>query len=361
MKHIYRFIAISLLFLGLRNVHAQDIHFSMFSETPMLINPANTGFFNGYVRANVNYRNQWQSMGNAFQTMNFNIDAGLFKSKKRKAFLGVGLVVFHDVAGSAKFNKTNAMLNLSGVVKLSKKSVLSAGLYGGAIGNNANYNKLTWASQFDGNEFVADVDNGERFNYRNFTSTDFGTGLAYEYSSVKVDQDHDDFTRFRIGVAAYHFNRPKQELSAGSNYRLPIRWVGSFLSHFDFEDTRYSITPTFIVQRQGEKDKTIPQDYRLRGAFEMYAGTYLKIRLGNGTKVTGERTRTAFGIGMFYRSKDALIPSFIYETGDYAIGLSYDVNVSGYRSASRYMGGFEIALRYNKLANSLFDARTEYH
>ncbi len=361
MRNIYRCFLVALLSGFSFHFSAQDVHFSMFSETPMLINPANTGFFNGYFRANVNYRNQWQSMGKAFQTMNLNVDAGLFKSRKRKAFLGLGMVIFHDVAGAARFSKTNALVNLSGIVKLSKKSVLSAGIYGGAVGNNANYNKLTWASQFDGNEFVADADNGERFNYRSFATTDFGTGLAYEYSTVKTDQDHDDFTRFRIGVAAYHFNRPKQEMSAGSSYRLPIRWVGSFLSHFDFEDTRYTITPTFIVMRQGEKDKTIPQDYQLRGAFQLYGGSYLKVRLATGTKVTGEKTRTSLGFGLFYRSKDALIPSFLYETGDYGIGLSYDVNISGYRAVSRYMGGFEICLRYNRLANSLFDARSEYH
>jgi len=39
---------------------AQDLHFSQFMQTPLLINPAHTGFIpDGDYRVGVNYRNQW--------------------------------------------------------------------------------------------------------------------------------------------------------------------------------------------------------------------------------------------------------------------------------------------------------------
>jgi len=120
MKKLRIVLAVFIL-TGVLNTKAQDVHFSQVSEAPLLINPANTGFFPGYFRAIVNYRNQWQSMGKAFQTVNLSVDAGLFKSKRRKAFLGLGLVVYQDRAGTAKLTKTNAMVNISGLVKLSKK------------------------------------------------------------------------------------------------------------------------------------------------------------------------------------------------------------------------------------------------
>ena len=359
MKQIKYFIFLSVLASTL-SVKAQDIHFSQVSETPLLINPANTGFYNGYFRAIVNYRSQWASMGKAFQTTNISMDAGLFKSKRRKAFLGVGLVVFQDQAGAAKFRKTSATANISGLVKLTKKSVLSAGLYGGAIGSNADYAKLTFASQFDGNVIDADAPTGESVIYRSFTTTDIGTGLAYEYSSVKIDQDHDDVIKVRIGLAAYHLNRPKQEFSAGASYRLPVRWIGSVFSNIDFEDTRFTVTPTFLLQKQGTKVGGIPQTLFIKGAFDYIVGSYLKVRMATGTKVTGEKTQNAIGLGLFYRSKDAIIPKLLLELGDYALGMSYDINVSGYRAASKYMGGFEVSLRYNKLSNSLFATRSEF-
>ncbi len=347
MKNIKSILAIVALGFSLP-IMAQDVHFSQATETPLLINPANTGFFQGYFRANVNYRNQWQSMGKAFQTTNLAVDAGLFKSKRRKSFLGLGLVIYQDAAGAAKLRRSTALANISGLVKVSKKSVLSAGICGGAIGTNADYNKLTFASQFNGNEFdTEELSNGESVIFRSFTTTDLGAGLAYEFGTKKLDQDHDDEIKVRLGAAAYHLNRPKQEFAAGANYRMPVRWVGSMVSVVDIKDTRFSLTPTFIYQRK-------------KTAYEILAGSYLKMRLETGTKVTGEKAQNSIGFGLFYRSKDALIPQFLLELGDYAVGLSYDVNISGYKAASKYMGGFEISLRYNKLASSLFATRSEF-
>jgi type IX secretion system PorP/SprF family membrane protein len=355
-----RIILVIFVLAGAVQTKAQDIHFSQVSETPLLINPANTGFFPGYFRAIVNYRNQWQAMGKAFQTTNISVDAGLFKSKRRKAFLGIGMVIYRDVAGTAKLARTQAMINLSGLVKLSKHSVLCAGIYGGAIGNTADYTKLTYSSQFDGEAINPDASSGEINVFRNFTTTDVGAGIAYEVSSVKTDQDHDDVIKLRIGLAAYHMNKPRQEFAAGSAYRLPMRLVGSLFSNIDFEDTRFTLAPAFVIQKQGKKDNSIPAVYKIRGAYEMVMGSYIKVRLATGTKVTGEKTQNCIGFGLFYRSKDALIPKLILEFGDYGIGMSYDVNLSGYKTATKSNGGFEISLRYNRLANSLFDTRSEF-
>jgi hypothetical protein len=35
-----------------------------------------------------------------------------------------------------------------------------------------------------------------------------------------------------------------------------------------------------------------------------------------------------------------------FEYNEYTLGLSYDMNVSGFKSATSGKGGFEIALRY---------------
>lgn len=73
---------------------AQDVHFSQIQESPLWLNPANAGFMDGYFRAVANYRNQWASMGKAYQTMAVSVDASVLKSKKSKAYLGLGLFVY---------------------------------------------------------------------------------------------------------------------------------------------------------------------------------------------------------------------------------------------------------------------------
>ncbi|MGZ3900764.1 MAG: PorP/SprF family type IX secretion system membrane protein [Bacteroidia bacterium] len=346
MKKIYFFFA--LLFIALSgNIKAQDMHFSQVFETPLFLSPANTGFFNGYFRAIANYRNQWSAMGKPYQTIGLSIDGGLFKSKKRKAFVGLGLTVFNDKAGYASLQKTTALLNVSGILKMSKRSVLSVGLAGGADATNGNYNKLTYANQFDGNTIDPTKPTGESVVFRQFTTTDISAGMAYEYSTVKVDQDHDDVQSFKISIGAFHLNRAVQDYGAGSSYRMPVKLVGAITTRYDFEDTKFSVTPAFVIQKQAQ-------------AWQYITGTYIKYRTGVGTKVTGQKTVNAMGFGLFYRSYDALITKLIYEMGDYAIGLAYDFNVSGYRTASKYMGGFEVSLRYNNLASSLFEARSEF-
>lgn len=323
------------------------MHFSQIYETPVALNPANTGFYNGYFRAIANYREQWASMGNAFKTIAISVDGGLYKTKKRKGFVGLGLTVFNDRAGAANLNNTIALLNVSGIIRTGKRSAMSLGLYGGPNMTTANYNRLTYASQYDGNKIDPQQASLESVAFRNYTTTDLGAGFAYEYQKVKIDQDHDDLTSFRLGVAIHHINRPVQEFGPGSTYKLPVRYVALFTSHFDFEDTKFSITPAFNLQSQ-------------KKAFQYVTGTFVKYRVKMGTKVTGQRTENAIGVGIFYRSDDGLIPKITYEMGDFAVGLSYDVNLSGYKAASRYQGGFEVALRYNILASSLFEARSEF-
>lgn len=345
MKRNYIFSLFVLIFSCLA-LPAQDIHFSQINETPLFLSPANTGFFNGYVRAIANYRNQWASMNKAFQTEAISLDGGLFRSKKRQAFLGMGLTIFRDQAGAAKVRTTNLLLNVSGLVKLSKRSAMSAGVAFGTTGGNANYQDLTYESQFNGNSLDPTIVSGET-PYRQFTALDVGAGLAYEYAKYKRDEDHDDVSSFKVAFGAYHLNRPVQDFGAGSKYKLPVRLAYSFTSVFDLEDTRFTLSPSVVFQTQASYQ-------------ELFFGSYIKYRTNTGTKVTGEKTQNAIGFGLFYRRKDAIVPKLIFDLGDVSIGMAYDVNISGYRAASRNLGGFEISLRYNKLASSLFQSRKEF-
>ena len=346
MKKIIYFFSLLIVTCSV-NLNAQDIHFSNVNEAPLFNSPANTGFYNGYFRAIINYRSQWAAMNKAFQTMAVSVDGGLFKTKRRKAFLGLGLTVFNDRAGSANLQKTNALLNVSGIIKTGRRSAFSVGLAGGVSANNANYSKLTYGSQFDGNNIDNTLPSGETVVYRQFTTTDIGAGAAWEYSKVKTDQDHDDVSSVKISVGAFHLNRPIQDFGPGSNYRLPVRYTANINTNFDFEDTRFTVTPTFLYSQQGK-------------AWQFVTGSYVKYRTSTGTKVTGQKTQNSIGIGLFYRSKDAIIPNMIFETGDWAFFGSYDINVSGYRTGTRYAGGFEVGIRFNNLASSLFESRSEY-
>lgn len=346
MKNKNYFLFLIILAIYGQTIKGQDIHFSQLSETPLFLSPSNAGFFNGYTRAIANYRNQWASMGNAYQTFGLSVDGGLFKTKKHTAFMGYGFTMYRDQAGAAKLSRTNFMVNVSGIVKLGNHSALSVGLAGGTIGTNGNFSGITYESQFNGNTLDPSLNSGET-PYNKFVTTDASIGSTYEYSKFKRDPDHDDGLTIKVFAAAHHINKPTQQFGISSSSRLPVRFVYGIMSVYDVVDTRFTLTPTFVYISQGS-------------ANELFFGSYLKYRLKTGTKVTGVKTQDAIGFGLYYRVKDAIVPKLIADLGDYSVALSYDVNFSGYTTASRGFGGFEIALRYNNLASSLFHARKEF-
>ncbi|MBI5218763.1 MAG: type IX secretion system membrane protein PorP/SprF [Bacteroidia bacterium] len=54
----------------------------------------------------------------------------------------------------------------------------------------------------------------------------------------------------------------------------------------------------------------------------------------------------ALSLGGYYRFKDAFIASILFESKNFAIGFSYDINVSDLKLATSKDGGMEITIRY---------------
>ena len=326
---------------------AQDVHFSQVQESPLWLNPANTGFFSGYFRAVANYRNQWASMGNPYQTMSISVDAATLKSYKRKAYMGVGLFVFNDRAGVAKIGTTQVQLNISAILKSGKNSKLSGGINVGYSQNSANYAALTYGNQYTGKDLDQSIPSGEAVSYRSFVNVDVGAGVNYEYSTAKIDMTHDDIFSIKFGAAVHHINRPTQAFSTGSSYQLPMRFVGNVQARFDIKETKLSVLPSLIYIRQAT-------------AQEINVGAHVRYRFKNDTKITGFITETGLNVGVYYRVNDAIIPQVNLDMGKYAIGLSYDINISKYRQASKSQGGFEIYLKFISLSNSLLKRSREH-
>ena len=80
MKKIIIFCVISII-SGISVISGQDIHFSQFNNTPLIINPALTGVFNGNHRVFLNYKDQWRSIGAPYKTYAISYDVVLFKEK----------------------------------------------------------------------------------------------------------------------------------------------------------------------------------------------------------------------------------------------------------------------------------------
>jgi type IX secretion system PorP/SprF family membrane protein len=76
---------------------AQDPQFSQFFASPLTLNPALTGKFNGTIRVAGNYRNQWPQINNAFVTSTLSVDGNILPNKiSAGEAWGVGIMAMND-------------------------------------------------------------------------------------------------------------------------------------------------------------------------------------------------------------------------------------------------------------------------
>ena len=98
MKKIISTLTICVCLTGIAN--AQDPNFSQFFASPLTLNPALTGKFDGVYRIAGNYRNQWPSINNAYTTATISADFGLMKNRIPDIDqFGIGFMGFTDRAG----------------------------------------------------------------------------------------------------------------------------------------------------------------------------------------------------------------------------------------------------------------------
>ena len=76
---------------------AQDPNFSQFFASPLTLNPALTGKFDGSFRVAGNYRNQWPTINTAFRTATASFDIAILQNKlPYNDQFGVGVMGFTD-------------------------------------------------------------------------------------------------------------------------------------------------------------------------------------------------------------------------------------------------------------------------
>lgn len=325
------------------SVEAQDIHFSQFNETPMHLNPAYTGMLDGLFRVSIHHRNQWTSMGSPYKTSaaSFDMQIGNPNSPAR---MGIGFFAFKDQAGDSKLGTFQAALSLSGIVKLDDRSTLSAGIQGGYAQRSATISELQWESQYINGAYDPDASANEANFLSSFPYADFAGGVAYQFRNVKGSMRGKDVVELNFGASVFHFNKPEQKFHGGSDDQIDMRIVLHTHARYDFPGTPWSLRPSVTYMMQGP-------------ASEIMFGSAVRYRIKSGTKITNFFSESGVGLGCHYRWKDAIVPQFYYDLGDFFIGFAYDINTSKYSAVSKSQGGWEVTIRYANLNGALYKNR----
>ncbi len=203
---------------------AQDIHFSQFSETPLLRNPALAGIFSGDVRVQGVFRSQWSSVTVPFQTSSLNAEYKL-PVGHGDDFLTIGGAILYDKAGTISLTSTSVLpvLNYHKSLSEERNMYLSAGFSAGMVQRKFDPSKMTTNSQYNGTTGDPTLATGENLEANNFLYFDGSAGLSF---NSQVGSNPDDNLYF--GVAYHHFNKSaKVSFYNDGNVTIDPKWVYS--------------------------------------------------------------------------------------------------------------------------------------
>ena len=320
MKKIYCFAFLALvLFMQLPfGSRAQDIHFSQFFEAPLLRNPSMAGIFTGDIRVQAVYRDQWNSVTQAYKTASLNAE---YKMPVGKAddFLTIGIQTLHDRAGTVSWVSTHILpaLNYHKSLSVDRNSYLSLGFMGGPVQRRFDRSKMTTNSMYDG------LGDGETFVEPKLSYIDVAVGMSYN-TQLNENSENNMF----LGFAYHHLNKPNNSFYRDASAQVEPKWVAS-------AGVRFSVTPASYITLQG--------DHSRQAKFvETIAGALYGIKIG---PQLDHPLYTLHG-GAFLRWNDALIPVIKVDYSPFSVSFSYDVNISKLKTSSLGRGGFELGISY---------------
>tara|TARA_B100002003_G_scaffold232880_1_gene245173 strand:+ start:2556 stop:3503 length:948 start_codon:yes stop_codon:yes gene_type:complete len=293
-KLIFIFCIFCVFFLK-----AQDVHFSQFSIGNIGLNPAIVGTQDTDYKVTLQKRRQWASVANPFSSF-----AICFETKNIYLNTPVGIQFINDIAGDANFTTSQLNFAINKSLAINQYKQFSMGIFLGYAQREIDYSDLVFAET-------------EQLQNSSFIFFDVGLGGNY---SVTIN---DNFSVI-MGLGAYHINSPKQSLLKDDDIRLNQKYNYYLRSFFQLNHSLI-ISPSLLYSEQGKSN-------------EFIFGSTIKHELSTyNTKLIGE---------VFYRWKDAIIPSLGLNYQHITAIISYDINTSDLVTASKHKGGFEFSVIY---------------
>ena len=310
-----------LLGLAAGNTYGQDPSFSQFFASPLNINPALTARINSKWRMVSNIRDEWISPASPYTTGTISFDSKILRNKiPESSVFGIGTMLMYDQAMAGVLKSNYASLDLSYNIKISEyegEHRLGVGV-GLIYGNKViDFNRLDFAEQFNGYGFNTNLPTGESalINMKPYISS--SVGIIYSYVAQYSD--------FDFGVAAFHLNKPKQTVISDPRQFLPPRYV----VHTNFEN--------YLNERIVLNTNAIFQSQAKVNYFSVGGG------IGYFLSDEGEDDLILNG-GLWYWSKNAVIPYLGVVYKKFQFGLTYDITTSKLSSAAQKPKTFELSI-----------------
>lgn len=286
-----------LFFLPLVKLLAQDPKFSQYFASPLTLNPALAGYFDGKYRLAMNTRRQWANVGDSYNTTSI---SGEYKLNDEyyyeDIFTLAGNVLYEDTFNKLLVTRAASVgfsyyrfFDADHKVKFGLAPQISY------VSRSLDYNRLTFASQYDNGIFNTSLPNYLNADINNISYLDVNVG-----ANLAVSLEH---LNIALGYAAYHISRPNESFSKSYLATLPIRHTVSlgfrYLTNdlLDFSFSGYHM-------KQGNN-------------YDNIVGSVL------GFKPTYE-SKLKLNMGLWYKwNEKAYYPFLGFEIANYTVGINY--------------------------------------
>jgi len=318
-----------LLLLGGKTAQAQDPGFSQFFASPLTLNPALTGKFNGVVRVAGNYRNQWPAINNAFITSTISVDAPILRNRlPENDTWGMGIMAMTDKTSSGILTQNYFSFSTAYHKSLDEDGLhqLGIGFQGTYANKSLDGTRLNFEDglQLDGT-WLRSPTEAINSQYVNVNYFDMNLGVLYNASNGN--------NNYYFGASAYHINHPKESFLGVDTINVPTRFTAHAGGFFPIAGSASTIYLSGLYSTQFGSHQAV-----LGGAWAVSAST-------------DEQNPVNFYAGVWGRftyAADAIIPYIGLDYSDFSLGVTYDVNISSLQPASQSRGGIEISLIYIK-------------
>jgi type IX secretion system PorP/SprF family membrane protein len=323
------------IFIGLSVMvsKAQDLHFSQFFTTQMILNPALTGSYQNDFGISGIYRTQWNAIDSKFENYAFGGDA---KIELGPGKLGIGGILSRDVLPQARFAVTTAMLSGAYHYYLDypEKHQISIGAQIGWVGKSFFSQDLEFGNQYKDYQYNSSLANNENLSDVTINSINVNAGVNYK---VKLDYR----SRLKLGVNLNSLTTPNESfVSAKNTNQLHRRYIAYAMLDFEL-NPKIILSPKILYTNQARGE-------------DINFGALATYKLQGCKYVQG---------GGFYRWKDSGIIMAGFGWQSYLIRASVDLTTSrlkkvgkiedaGYSAPQAYEIGFIYTGLFRKHENS---------
>ncbi len=292
-------------------LRAQDPQFSQFYANPLYTNPALAGA-SGNMRFVIIGRDQYTGLQRNYKTAGASFDAHVNALSG-----GIGTMATMDVSGDGFLTTTTLSGIYAYTTPLSRKITLRAAIQGSYYQRSYDFSKFRFGDQID-DQYGFILPTNEQVGVQQIGLLNVSSGVLI-YSS-----------KLYGGFAVHNLTEPNQSFynpgSSDEIFKLPRRYTFHAGTNITIKESRYeeqrvTISPNILYMQQ-------------RNFNQLNLGFYVK--------------KQSLTTGMWLRqtsnNADALIFMLGLNFSKFRVGYSYDLTVSGARTATK--GSHELSMAF---------------